>query len=76
MNNLPPEIQTSTMRPPFEPRQTFKSDQRDSTPTHRIIFQRGEKPWAIVGYEYGSDAVDSFATIGEAREALKGMVVV
>lgn len=74
--NLPPEIDTSTMHPPFDLRTAFESDDCDSTPTHRIVFT-GDKvfAWAIVGHEYGAPTVGKFKTLPEAREMLaSGMV--
>lgn len=70
MSNFPPEIETSTTKPPFDHGARFKSDVRDSSQSQRIIFQVGEKPWAIVGYEYGSPVVSSHESIHDARKAL------
>lgn len=72
MSNFPPEIEASTMEPPFDRQSRFGEtpDPRDSTPTQRIIFQGGEKPWAIVGYGYGSPVVSSHKSVHEARKAL------
>ena len=55
-------------RPSILPK--IESDPRDMALSNRIIFQGGEKPWAVVPYQYGSTPISSHKTIQDAREAM------